>query len=184
MSELSLSETFASLSPEAQLYVNLGGIVEVWDSGLSDGSYQPMKGKITMPCGISIALIGGRDNGIHTGYEPYLRVKHLTRKVQGWQPVSSYRLIKERASGVTYVIWGFNASTALGSIRSIEQVTGVRGTQEYCKLNEFEFPKHSRMIIEWSNEKDSHYPFVEGRVLLQNSCEVQEETSCPELWLA
>jgi hypothetical protein len=140
-----------------------------------------MKGKITMPNGTAIALIGGRDNGIHTGYEPSLRVKHLTRVVQGWQPVCQYRLIKERASGVTYVVWGFNASTALGSIRSIEQVTGVRGAKEYCKFDEFEFPKHSRMIIEWSNEKDSHYPFVEGRVLLQNSCEVQEETSCPEL---
>jgi hypothetical protein len=169
------------LSEEAKLYVDLGGVATVWDSGLANGSYQPMKGKITMPNGTAIALIGGRDNGIHTGYEPSLRVKHLTRVVQGWQPVCQYRLIKERASGVTYVVWGFNASTALGSIRSIEQVTGVRGAKEYCKFDEFEFPKHSRMIIEWSNEKDSHYPFVEGRVLLQNSCEVQEETSCPEL---
>ena len=169
------------LSEEAKLYVDLGGVATVWDSGLANGSYQPMVGKITMPNGTAIALIGGRDNGIHTGYEPSLRVKHLTRVVQGWQPVCQYRVLKERASGVTYVIWGFSASTALGSIRSIEQVTGVRGAKEYCKFDEFEFPKHSRMIIEWSNEKDSHYPFVEGRVLLQNSCEVQEETSCPEL---
>jgi hypothetical protein len=173
------------LSQEAQLYVNLGGIVEVWNSGLSSGSYQPMKGKITMPNGTAIALIGGRDNGIHTGYEPTLRVKHLTRTTTGWQPVCQYRLIKERATGLSYVVWGFSASTALGNIKRIEQLTGVRGGCEYCKFDEFEFPPHSRMIIEWSsNESLSHYPFVQARIYLQNSCEVQEETSCPELWLA
>ncbi|OBQ44421.1 MAG: hypothetical protein AN484_06995 [Aphanizomenon flos-aquae WA102] len=169
------------LSEEAKLYVDLGGVVEVWNSGLSSGSYQPITGKITMPNGTAIALIGGRDNGIHTGYEPTLRVKHLTRTCQGWQPVSSYRLIKERATAVTYVVWGFSASTALGSIRSIEQLTGVRGSQEYSSFDEFEFPPHSRMIIEWSNESLSHHHFIEGRVLLQEACEVQEETSCPEL---